>query len=205
MGPENYAAGSTSCISIAWGILWNAVAQTSPGDAETGVAPSNLCFKKPSRWLWHMVKTESHCLMGLSIFLAYFQVPWHQVFNCSCLCWPHSLTLKFYGPICYSKEINTSSHFLRISGGSNASLYFRKGRRRPVLLTLMWFYQEQEEVRSASLWEVLNISWYAEFPDWGRSLKQKWGWGCVPKNIHEVQVMRGQLAAFSKHRGQVHE
>lgn len=61
--PENYAAGSTSCITITWGILWNAVSWTSPRDAETGVAPSNLCFKKPSRWLWHMVKTESHCLI----------------------------------------------------------------------------------------------------------------------------------------------
>lgn len=108
LGPENYVAGSTSCISITWGILWNAVSWTSPRDAETGVAPSNLCFKKPSRWLWHMVKTESHCLMGLSIFLAYSQVPWHQVCHCSWLCWAHSLALKFYGPICYLKEINTS-------------------------------------------------------------------------------------------------
>lgn len=48
-------------------ILWNAFSQASPRDAETGVVPSNL-FKKPSRWLWHKVKTDSHCLMGLSIF-----------------------------------------------------------------------------------------------------------------------------------------
>ena len=50
----------------------NANFRTYPRFTESGtlrVGTSNLCFKKPSRWLWYTLKFEGHCFKARSYIL----------------------------------------------------------------------------------------------------------------------------------------
>lgn len=53
----------TSSISNNWEFIRNINWHITPRPTESGalrVGPSNLCFKKPSRWFWHTCKFENH-------------------------------------------------------------------------------------------------------------------------------------------------